>query len=451
MRDIRARIIGKMAEVCVNTEKRKEKSRDAARCRRSKESEVFVELASCLPLSDSVSSQLDKASIMRLSLSMLKIYNMLGAVNSCTINNEIDIKPFMEKKIKENTYDHLHQKALEGFAYILAEEGDIVYLTENVSKFLGLPQMELMGQSIYDFTHPCDHDEIKEMLTTRQNPQQSPISNTKNFFIRVKCTLTSKGRNVNLKSATYKVFRCSGRLLTKNSNGFSDSNVDPSGNPSPFHYLVGIAEPIPHPSNIEVPLDSSTFLSKHSMDMRFVFCDNRIKELAGYTCEEMIGQSFYGFHHGLDSDVIDKAFKDLFAKGQVVTGFYRFLVRTGGYMWVVTQATVINNSRTQKPQSVVCVHYILSGVEDPRSILSHVQSPVPEIDLSALIPLKVELSTENIFAPRVKDMDKGYFLPPEMNSSIMFRNDETQDLSYLAPSAGGESIPLAFDSCLGHN
>ena len=39
--------------------------------------------------------------------------------------------------------------------------------------------------------------------------------------------------------------------------------------------LIVIAEPIPHPSNIEVPLDSSTFLSTHNMSMKFTYCDPR--------------------------------------------------------------------------------------------------------------------------------------------------------------------------------
>ncbi|KAK7502822.1 hypothetical protein BaRGS_00006072 [Batillaria attramentaria] len=60
-----------------NSEKRKEKSRDAARCRRSKETEVFFELANSLPLPASVTSQLDKASVMRLSISFLKMCNIL--------------------------------------------------------------------------------------------------------------------------------------------------------------------------------------------------------------------------------------------------------------------------------------------------------------------------------------------------------------------------------------
>ena len=62
-----------------------------------------------------------------------------------------------------------------------------------------------MGQSLYDFSHPCDHEEIRDMLSARASTQKSKGTEDKVFFIRLKCTLTSKGRNVNLKSATYKV------------------------------------------------------------------------------------------------------------------------------------------------------------------------------------------------------------------------------------------------------
>ncbi|RXM95251.1 Synaptotagmin-16 [Acipenser ruthenus] len=41
----------------------------------------------------------------------------------------------------------------------------------------------------------------------------------------------------------------------------------------PMTSMVLICDPIPHPSNIEVPLDSKTFLSRHSLDMKFSYCD----------------------------------------------------------------------------------------------------------------------------------------------------------------------------------
>ncbi|NXV53369.1 HIF3A factor, partial [Uria aalge] len=60
-------------------ELRKERSRDAARCRRSRETEVFYQLAHTLPFARGVSAHLDKASIMRLTISYLRVHRLLAA------------------------------------------------------------------------------------------------------------------------------------------------------------------------------------------------------------------------------------------------------------------------------------------------------------------------------------------------------------------------------------
>ena len=49
----------------------------------------------------------------------------------------------------------------------------------------------------------------------------------------------------------------------------------------------------------------------------------------------------------------------VFSKGQTITGLYRFLAKGGGYVMVETQATVIYNTRTEKPEHVVCVNYVV--------------------------------------------------------------------------------------------
>lgn len=51
----------------------KEKSKNAARSRREKENSEFGELAKLLPLPHTVTTQLDKASIIRLTTSYLKM------------------------------------------------------------------------------------------------------------------------------------------------------------------------------------------------------------------------------------------------------------------------------------------------------------------------------------------------------------------------------------------
>ena len=62
-----------------NNENRNEKSREAARHRRSQESEILTNMANLLPLPISVSSLLDKTSILRLTLAFLKAQSLLDS------------------------------------------------------------------------------------------------------------------------------------------------------------------------------------------------------------------------------------------------------------------------------------------------------------------------------------------------------------------------------------
>lgn len=356
----------------VSSERRKEKSRDAARCRRGKESEVFYQLAQELPLPHSVSSSLDKASVMRLTISYLRMRKLLSGDEPLP-GEETDLDLQLNSS---------YLKALDGFLMVLSEDGDMIYISENINKCLGLAQFDLKGHSVFDFIHPCDQEELREMLVHRTGSKKGKQPSTqRSFFIRMKCTLTSRGRTVNVKSATWKVLHCSGQIRVHESH----ADQTPNGQTEPpAPYLVLICDPIPHPSNIEVPLDTKTFLSRHTMDMKFTYCDERITELMGYEPEDLLNRSVYEYYHAQDSNHLTKTHHNLFAKGQVCTGQYRMLAKRGGFVWVETQATVIYNSKNSQPQCVVCVNFVLSGIEEENMVLSLEQT-------AALKPVKEEL------------------------------------------------------------
>uniref|UniRef100_A0A8D2CKV3 Hypoxia-inducible factor 1-alpha n=1 Tax=Sciurus vulgaris TaxID=55149 RepID=A0A8D2CKV3_SCIVU len=403
----------------ISSERRKEKSRDAARSRRSKESEVFYELAHQLPLPHNVSSHLDKASVMRLTISYLRVRKLLDA-------GDLDIED--EMKAQMNCF---YLKALDGFVMVLTDDGDMIYISDNVNKYMGLTQFELTGHSVFDFTHPCDHEEMREMLTHRNGPvKKGKEQNTqRSFFLRMKCTLTSRGRTMNIKSATWKVLHCTGHIHVYDTN----SNQSQCGyKKPPMTCLVLICEPIPHPSNIEIPLDSKTFLSRHSLDMKFSYCDERITELMGYEPEELLGRSIYEYYHALDSDHLTKTHHDMFTKGQVTTGQYRMLAKRGGYVWVETQATVIYNTKNSQPQCIVCVNYVVSGIIQHDLIFSLQQTecvlkPVESSDMKMTqLFTKVESEdTSSLFDKLKKEPDA---------------------LTLLAPAAGDTIISLDFGS-----
>ncbi|XP_054456254.1 endothelial PAS domain-containing protein 1-like isoform X2 [Anoplopoma fimbria] len=410
-----------------SSERRKEKSRDAARCRRSKETEVFYELAHQLPLPHSVSSHLDKASIMRLAISFLRTRKVIatGSSSSSSSSGEGDDDD-------DGQMDSLYLKSLEGFITMVTSDGDMIFLSENISKFMGLTQVDLTGHSIFDFTHPCDHEEIRENLSLKASgsgfgKKGKDLNTERDFFMRMKCTVTNRGRTVNLKSASWKVLHCTGHLKMYNSCsprvlcGFTEP---------PLTCAVLMCEPIAHPSNIDTPLDSRTFLSRHSMDMKFTYCDERVTELMGYTPEDLLGRSVYDFYHALDSDGVTKSHHNLCSKGQASSGQYRMLAKDGGYVWVETQGTVIYNSRNSQPQCIVCINYVLSDIEEKSMILSLKQ-------------------TESMFKPHHMSSffsAGGAGVSGEPGEALFTKlKEEPEELTQLAPTPGDTIITLDFD------
>ncbi|KAG2467324.1 KPCE kinase, partial [Polypterus senegalus] len=405
-----------------SSERRKEKSRDAARCRRSKETEVFYELAHQLPLPHSISSHLDKASIMRLTISFLRTRKLLSSTIPSSDSGS------------DKYIDSLYLKTLDGFIAVVTQDGDMIFLSENINKFMGLTQVELTGHSIFDFTHPCDHEEIRENLSPKHGPgfskKNREASSVRDFFMRMKCTVTNRGRTVNLKSASWKVLHCTGHLKMYNSHhphtlcGFKEP---------PLNCVIMICEPIPHPINIDIPLDSKTYLSRHSMDMKFTYCDERITELMGYSPEELLGRSIYDFYHALDSDSLTKSHHNLCTKGQAVSGQYRMLAKHGGYVWIETQGTVIYNSRNSQPQCIVCINYVLSEIEEDSIIFSMDQ-------------------TESLFKPHVISMSNFFSsgMPTSDSSELLFTKlkEEPEELAQLAPTPGDAIISLDFELSL---
>ncbi|KAJ6638075.1 Protein similar [Pseudolycoriella hygida] len=276
-----------------NNEKRKEKSRDAARCRRSRETEIFTDLASILPLRSEEVEQLDKASVMRLSIAYLKIRDMLEFFPA----NPIDKVTRLDESIANgDQFENLVMQAVDGFLLVLSADGDIIFVSENVSDILGIQQIDVIGQQIWDYSHQCDHDELRDILNGRRdcaNEKDGVANSHHTIFLRLKCTLTSRGRSVNIKSASYKVIQLTGHTAVKNDK----------------RQLIVIGRAVPHPSNIEIPLGINTFLTKHSLDMKFTYVDEKMSSVLGYESEDLMGKSLFEFQHGEDSASLMKSFK----------------------------------------------------------------------------------------------------------------------------------------------
>jgi single-minded len=68
---------------------------------------------------------------------------------------------------------HLLQ-TLDGFIFVVAPDGKIMYISETASVHLGLSQVELTGNSIYEYIHNFDQDEMSSILSLQPNMYSGP-------------------------------------------------------------------------------------------------------------------------------------------------------------------------------------------------------------------------------------------------------------------------------------
>uniref|UniRef100_A0A3Q3A4D6 Neuronal PAS domain-containing protein 1 n=1 Tax=Kryptolebias marmoratus TaxID=37003 RepID=A0A3Q3A4D6_KRYMA len=386
---------------------RKEKSRNAARSRRGKENFEFFELAKMLPLPGAITSQLDKASVIRLTISYLHMRTfasqgdppwspLLEGDSNCSKRRSAH--SLATDMFEQHLGAHLLQQSLDGFVFVVSQEGRFLYISETVSIYLGLSQVELTGSSVFDYIHPADHVEMAERLGIRPHlraeagcltapdsasstastsslagtpePPSSPHSQAddppeRGFFIRMKSTLTKRGLHV--KSSGYKVIHVTGRIRCRPAlvPGSTRSVRRPMG-------LVALAHTLPPSTLNEVRMESHMFVFRVNMDLQVTYCEN-ISEYMDLTPAEVVGHTCYHFIHVEDLENIRQSHEDL-RKGQVVTGYYRWLQRRGGYLWIQSTATVSINHKAPHERNVIWVNYVLR-TELPDTPLDLLQLP----------------------------------------------------------------------------
>ncbi|CAL1610816.1 unnamed protein product [Knipowitschia caucasica] len=333
----------------------KEKSKNAARTRREKENSEFYELAKLLPLPSAITSQLDKASIIRLTTSYLKMRIVFpeGLGESWGhVSRSLD-------GVSQELGSHLLQ-TLDGFIFVVAPDGKIMYISETASVHLGLSQVELTGNSIYEYVHPADHDEMTAVLTAHQ-PYHSHFVQEyemeRSFFLRMKCVLAK--RNAGLTCGGYKVIHCSGYLKVRQYS----LDMSPFDGCYQNVGLVAVGHSLPPSAVTEIKLHSNMFMFRASLDMKLIFLDSRVAELTGFEPQDLIEKTLYHHVHSCDCFHLRCAHHLLLVKGQVTTKYYRFLSKHGGWVWVQSYATIVHNSRSSRPHCIVSVNYVLTDTE----------------------------------------------------------------------------------------
>ncbi|KAJ8950331.1 hypothetical protein NQ318_021191 [Aromia moschata] len=85
---------------------------------------------------------------------------------------------------------------------------------------------------------------------------------------------------------------------------------------------------------------NAEFISRHSMDGKFTFVDQRVIGLLGYSLPELLGKSCFDFFHPEDQTHMKDSFEQVLKlKGQVLSVMYRFRAKNREWVWLRTICT----------------------------------------------------------------------------------------------------------------
>ncbi|MEE6498900.1 hypothetical protein FKM82_003247 [Ascaphus truei] len=285
------------------------------------------ELASLVPTCNAMSRKLDKLTVLRMAVQHMK--TLRGATNPYT---EANYKPAF---LSDDELKHLILRAADGFLFVVGcDRGKILFVSESVFKILNYSQNDLIGQSLFDYLHPKDIAKVKEQLSSSDTAPRERLIDAKtglpvktditpgpsrlcsgarrSFFCRMKCnrpTVKVEDQDFPSNCSKKKVDRKS--FCTIHSTGYLkswpptkmglDDDNEPDNEGCNLSCLVAIGRLHPHivpqPANGEIRVKSTEYVSRHAIDGKFVFVDQRATAILGYLPQELLGTSCYEYFH----------------------------------------------------------------------------------------------------------------------------------------------------------
>ncbi|XP_041464012.1 aryl hydrocarbon receptor nuclear translocator 2-like isoform X2 [Lytechinus variegatus] len=384
----------------------RENHSEIERRRRNKMTAYITELSDMVPSCSALARKPDKLTILRMAVSHMK--SLRGTGNTST---EGTYKPSF---LTDQELKHLILEAADGFLFVTScESGRIIYVSDSVTPVLNQPQNDWIGGSIYDLVHTDDADKVREQLSTsephnsgrildlktgtvkkegHQSSMRFCMGSRRGFICRMKygnaqvdpmtmsrfCHLRNRSSLGSPKDTEqYAVVHCTGYI--KNwppSAGMVPVMEQQEGEgeaQSSNHYcLVAIGRlqvtSTPNCADLGGAGTPNEFISRHSIDGKFTFVDQRVTGVLGYQPQELLGKSSFEFYHHEDQSHLKDSFEQAVKlKGQMLSLMYRFQSKSRDWVWLRTSCFSFQNPYTDEVEYIVCTNTAIKNIQQPHA------------------------------------------------------------------------------------
>uniref|UniRef100_A0A673MKT8 Aryl hydrocarbon receptor nuclear translocator-like protein 1 n=1 Tax=Sinocyclocheilus rhinocerous TaxID=307959 RepID=A0A673MKT8_9TELE len=362
--------------------------------RRDKMNSFIDELASLLPTCNAMSRKLDKLTVLRMAVQHMK--TLRGAANPYT---EANYKPAF---LSDDELKHLILRAADGFLFVVGcDRGKILFVSESVYKILNYCQNDLIGQSLFDYLHPKDIAKVKEQLSSSDTAPRERLIDAKtglpvrtdiapcpsrlcsgarrSFFCRMKCNRPLvKMEDKDFPSTCSKKKADRKSFCTIHSTGYLkswpptkmglDEDNEPDNEGCNLSCLVAIGrlhpQIVPQPMNGDIRVKPTEYVSRHAIDGKFVFVDQRATAILAYPPQELLGTSFYEYFHQDDIGHLAECHRQVLQmREKINTNCYKFKIKDGSVITLRSRWFSFMNPWTKEVEYIVSTNTVVSSLD----------------------------------------------------------------------------------------
>ncbi|XP_054646662.1 circadian locomoter output cycles protein kaput isoform X2 [Dunckerocampus dactyliophorus] len=350
-------------------DKAKRVSRNKSEKKRRDHFNVLIkELGTMLPGN---ARKMDKTTILQKSINFLQKHKEVAA-QSESMEIRQDWKPAF---LSNEEFTQLMLEALDGFFLAITTDGNIIYASESVTSLLEHLPSDLVDQNLLNFLPRGEHSDVYKMLSSHVTegetltPEYLKTKNQLEF-----CCHMLRGTMDPKEPPVYEYVKFIGNFKSLNNVpkcthiGVTKMVIQQSIH-SAFEEqvclvaTVRLTKPkfIKEMCTVEEPSDE--FTSRHSLEWKFLFLDDRAPPIIGYLPFEVLGTSGYDYYHVDDLDTLAKCHEHLLQYGKGKSCYYRFLTKGQQWIWLQTHYYITYHQWNSRPEFIVCTHTVVSYSE----------------------------------------------------------------------------------------
>ncbi|XP_031623447.1 aryl hydrocarbon receptor nuclear translocator homolog isoform X2 [Contarinia nasturtii] len=431
------------------------------RRRRNKMTAYISELADMVPACSAMTRKPDKLTILRMAVAQMR--TLPGTGNST---------PDKPRFLNENELTHLILDAADGFLFVVScDEGRIMDVSDSIVQVLNQSQTDWLNTCFFDQIHPDDREKVREQLST-QEPQRSIrvldiktgtikkenhqssmrmlMDPNRRFICRMRIgNRHSEGHLNRLKQknslgsagsdgVNYAVVHCTGYIRNWKPTDFPGGPQDDGRHSNYCMVALGRLQVQSTPKSDLSP--QIEFISRHSIDGKFTFVDQRVKELLDYTTIDLLGKNYFDFIHPDDcesmKEIFDRALKH---KDQPFSLTYRFRSKICNWIRIHTETHAFRNPFSNAVEYIVCKSKSAEPMAEPMgnttpNAVQFYDSGISEVDYA----LQQQVSGANDFYNA-----QGMISHTSPQSNVLQSNTEhTMGYGYESTQS-----PIAYGTC----